>query len=246
VAGFLLALRQRDSRLRYLLWLCAGYAAVIIWEGGDWMPGLRFWVPILPFLYLILANGLVTLYHGIRKSSGQRRGLVASVSLGILVTLYVALSLGYTAATWWYTDQRAEGYERAHRSLATWLQETAPPDASVALMDIGIVGYYSQLRIIDLTGLTENTIARAPGAFQEKVYDPAYVLDQEPRYVILVSQDGDLVPDFPIDRRIYESPSFQDSYRYLFKLIHLGNGQGPGYYLLVFERMHSPTQRRIG
>jgi arabinofuranosyltransferase len=244
IAGYLLALRQRGRRLGYLLWLCSGYMAVIVWEGGDWMPGLRFWVPILPFLYLLLAEGLMDIHSQLRKIAGKRRQVIAWLGIAILGILYLILALGQTAAIWWYANERAQGYERAHRYLATWLRENSPPGASVALMDIGMVGYYSQLRIIDLTGLTEGWIAHAPGAFQEKVYDPAYVLDQEPAYIVLVSTDGDLVPDFAIDQRIYESPDFQAQYKYAFKLTHLGDGDGPGYYLLVFARKQAPPQVR--
>jgi arabinofuranosyltransferase len=244
IAGYLLALRQRDTRLAYLLWLCGGYTAMLVWEGGDWMPGLRFWVPILPFLYLILAEGLTNIYHQVRTWSGMHRKVLTWTGVGVLGALYVALSMGHAAATWWYASERAEGYKSAHRTLATWLRDNTSPDASVALMDIGIVGYYTQLRIIDLTGLTEGQIARAPGAFQEKDYDPAYVLNQEPAAVILVSTDGDLVPDFPIDLRIYSSPDFQANYEYAFRLTHLGDGVEPGYYLLVFTRKQAPPQGR--
>jgi arabinofuranosyltransferase len=240
VAAYLLALRQRNEQLGRLLWLCGGYTAVIIWEGGDWMPGLRFWVPILPLLYLILAETLVGGYHRLRGSGQTQRRSVDGVGLAILGGFYLALSVGYTGIIWWYTDSRARGYEQSHHALATWLRENAPADASAALMDIGIVGYYSQLRIIDLAGLTETHIAHSPGAFQEKIYDPAYILDQQPQYIVLVSTDGNQVPDFPIDLRIYQSPFFQASYDFVLRLAHLGDGQGPGYYLLVFERKRTP------
>ena len=200
-------------------------------------------MPILPFLYLLLAEGLVGIYHQLRKVAEKRHKAVAWLGIAILGILYFVLALGQTAAIGWYAHERAQGYEKAHRYLATWLRENTPPGASVALMDIGMVGYYSHLRIIDLTGLTEEHIAHAPGAFQEKVYDPTYVLDQEPAYVVLVSTDGDLVPDFPIDLQIYKSPLFQTNYEYAFKLAHLGDGDGPGYYLLVFERRQASAQR---
>jgi hypothetical protein len=235
-AGYLVALRRRPRRLGYLLWLCGGYAAIIVWEGGDWMPGLRFWTPILPLLYLILAESLANGYDHLRSLVGTRAGRLASAGLGVLAGLYLLLAGGYVLATWFYADMRASGYREAHHLLATWLSDNTSPDGKVALMDIGIVGYYTRLPIIDLAGLTDTHIAHAPGGFQEKVYDPAYVLDQEPEYVILVSLDGDSVPDFFIDQRIYNSPLFHDHYEYAFKLTHMGNGQGAGYYLLVFRR----------
>jgi arabinofuranosyltransferase len=247
VTAYLLALWQREKRMSYLLWLCGGYIALIVWEGGDWMPGLRFWAPILPFLYLILAKVLVNSYYRFRALATTHQKVLGGVGLGVLGGLYVLLLIGYTVITWLYSSMRVQGYEQAHRSLATWLHDNTSPDASVALMDIGIIGYYSQRRIIDLTGLTESHIAHTPGAFQDKIYDPAYVLDQAPEYVILVSTDGDLVPDFPIDRRIYQSPLFQAHYEYTFKLAHMGDGDGAGYYLLVFERKQTlpPSTRAL-
>jgi arabinofuranosyltransferase len=236
-AAYLLGLRQPDRRLRYLFWLCGGYILVIIWEGGDWMPGLRFWVAILPFLFLILAQAIITAYHRFRVHPGTK--LLKTITwggLGLLGAIYLALFVSQTLITYTYVRWRTAGYDGVHRPLATWLAEHTPPGDSVALMDIGIIGYYSHLRIIDLTGLTEAHIAHTPGAFQDKTYDPAYVLDQHPAYIVLVSTDADRVPDFPIDRGISESAAFRAGYDFLFSLKAYGTANGSGYYLLVFQR----------
>jgi hypothetical protein len=88
-------------------------------------------------------------------------------------------------------------------------------------MDIGQVGYFCPgLRILDITGLTDRHIAKAPGQFLRKVYDPRYVLDQKPAYIVLVMRDYRPPPDagieavafWPMDARIYEHPLFVQHY----------------------------------
>ena len=68
---------------------------------------------------------------------------------------------------------------------------------TVALMDIGIVGYLADgLRILDITGLTDRHIAKSPGAFLLKQYDPAYLFGKRPEIVVLTfAANGD--PDRP-------------------------------------------------
>jgi hypothetical protein len=93
-------------------------------------------------------------------------------------------------------------------------------------MDIGIVGYRNpQLRVLDITGLTDPTIAHSPGGFLDKQYDPAYVLDQEPEYIVLVffaegdpTADPDTTLDFdtwtPMERVLLDQSDFKHFYIY--------------------------------
>jgi hypothetical protein len=41
-------------------------------------------------------------------------------------------------------------------------------------------------RIPDITGLTDRHIATSPGRFLLKEYDPAYVLDRRPEWIVVV------------------------------------------------------------
>jgi hypothetical protein len=84
------------------------------------------------------------------------------------------------------TLARSNGYKTGHIPLAEWIAGKAEPGDWVALMDIGIVGYVCQeQRILDLTGLTDRYIAQSPGSFLSKTYDPAYVFDREPEFIVL-------------------------------------------------------------
>ena len=169
--------------------------------GSDWMPGWRFSVPYLPLLGATVAIGWTRLLQPL---------IVRSKILGPAVVL-----IGVTALAAWHhgerlelADQirlRADGYATGHLALAAWIRDDVGRTGdSVALMDIGIVGYYCpEQRILDITGLTDRYIAKRPGPLLAKQYDPAYVLDQRPEMVVLVfTALGDPSEPLPEDAKI--------------------------------------------
>ncbi len=230
--AWLFALVQRNRRLRLPLLVTAVGAAAVVWEGGDWMERNRFLVPILPLLCLITADVLSRMYD----QMAQRWRRVAQGVVTAVLVLYVTANARALVPLQHYTSVRAEGYEKAHRPLARWLDETLPPSASVALMDIGTIGYYTDLYILDITGLTDSTIGHSPGVFLQKSYDVGYVLDQAPEVIVLVSWDQDEEPDFFVDKAIYRDPDFTSSYDYDHKLEHHHDPELGDYYLLVYRR----------
>jgi arabinofuranosyltransferase len=248
LAGVPIALRQGNPRLRYPLWIASGGLAIALWEGGDWMVGYRFLVPVIPIWCLITAELLSTAYTQTAASVvGPRWQRLRKVLVVLLLSgAYLAVNAAKLAALRHYTTIRAMGYRTAHLRLAEWLSANYPSGTPVALMDIGIVGYYTDLRLIDITGLTDTTIAHAPGFHVNKVYDPAYVLDQEPEVIVLVSLDSDLEPDFPVDRRIYANERFQSEYVLHHTLDHYHDTRLGDYSLLVFRKIGLTLGRSFG
>ncbi|HMQ16642.1 MAG TPA: hypothetical protein PKC49_11775, partial [Phycisphaerae bacterium] len=48
-------------------------------------------------------------------------------------------------------------------------------------------GYHCHdLHVLDITGLTDRFIAKSPGGFLDKQFEPSYVLDRRPEYVVIV------------------------------------------------------------
>jgi hypothetical protein len=191
-----------------------------LWAATDWMPGWRLVVPSLPLMAAWVAPGWSLL---LERVSPFRR----AAPLLILSTLPVAwvLSGPEREELRHRTLLRAQGYQTGHRALARWLASgAARPGDTVALMDIGIVGYLNpHLRILDLTGLTDRHIARSPGRFLEKAYDPGYVVDQSPGFIVIVfAADGTpyrtpegpvrFAPFTPIEKALYASDSFRRKY----------------------------------
>ncbi len=48
-------------------------------------------------------------------------------------------------------DQRLGIY----RVVGVWLRADAPPDASIGTLEVGIIGYYAERRMIDFAGLLQ-------------------------------------------------------------------------------------------
>lgn len=160
-----------------------GYGLLSVFATGpDWMPGFRLLVAYLPLGAALAGVGAALL----AARSGLRAGPTA---LAVAALLPVGLAVWESPARAGYRVHavtRSRGYREGHLALARWLNERATAGETVALMDIGIVGYECpQLRILDVTGLTDRFIAKSPGPFLDKRFDLAYVFDQRPRLLVL-------------------------------------------------------------
>jgi len=189
--------------------------------GADWMPGWRFSAPYLPMLASGVALGWILLMTPLTARDRALAPIAVVVAVGLAAVLHHPERVELAEMV----VLRADGYATGHRALAEWIAETTGPDATVALMDIGIVGYYcDEARILDISGLTDRHIAKSPGPLLAKQYDPAYILDREPEIIVLViSAWGDSrepLPEgreigtwIPIEGSIFAHPQFQAHYR---------------------------------
>lgn len=189
--------------------------------GKDWMPGFRLLMPYLPLVACLVAVGWGSLFERLGQT-GLR--FQPAVVLCVVITIW-AWHSHLREKHHEYVDIRSNGYQTGHIALAKWLNnDTHDPARPIALMDIGLIGYHCPERdIIDITGLTNRFIAKSEGGFLDKKYDPNYILNQQPEYIILTLTapgDSNRPPSpqaplsfwTPIERRIFSSPIFQRSY----------------------------------
>jgi hypothetical protein len=188
--------------------------------GTDWMPGQRLLMPYLPLAAALIAIG----WSRVAVALVARPAWLAPSAAFLLVPwLWVSQTPSRTEL-FDESSMRARGYQAGHAALAEWFRSVARPGDTIALMDTGIIGYRCiDQQILDITGLTNRFIARSPGAFLDKQYDPAYVFDQKPRFIVLViKQAGN--PDEPptgagfstwtnIERDLLHHPDFNRWYR---------------------------------
>jgi arabinofuranosyltransferase len=230
--GLLVALAAvgflRRAVPRFHLALVGVNIASVLSVGGDWMPSFRLLLPTTGLILLAACGGIAAL-------NGRSRSL-AIAALGALGVWYLAYA-GLTASR---VRESARGYARAHVPLATRLRANAPAGSWVALMDIGMIGYYSGLKVLDITGLTDPVIARAGGGMLAKRVDVGYILDRKPLHVVLVSsidpRAGALRMPHPMDKRLFRNPRFSAAYGLIATYDYYGDGREPGYYLCLFQR----------
>ncbi len=149
--------------------------------GTDWMLGERFVVPYLPLLAAVLAVGWWRAIGAVAMPQFMRATILAAV----VAAVWFAQG-AERAGMLRHIVPDAYGFQTGHMALAQWLDKQCSPGDTIALMDVGIVGYkLPQLRILDISGLTDRHIGKSPGGFLEKRYDSAYIFDQAPRFIVL-------------------------------------------------------------
>lgn len=223
--GALLVFAWRRPALRTEAMVVLAVAIATILEGGDWMVLSRFWVPALPCLAVIAGAALHRVSRWPRAGTAVATVLIAAIIGNGLFTAAHERNGGQGLLV------NAIGYRHAHREVARFLNEHAASGDTVALMDVGMIGWDAdRLRVIDITGLTDRDIAHAPGGFLDKRFPVADLLARKPRFIVLV-------PGFPADGRIYDDPEFRSRYTVLFNVDHRFNWTPPSSYkLYVFER----------
>jgi arylsulfatase A-like enzyme len=171
-----LALVPALARRRFddVLWLAtlAAYAGYVVTIGGDRFE-FRFLVPVLPLVYVLVADGLYALWCLLPRATGFQRAAAAAVAAGVALGLVLATHLGSIRPEALrtrdaiaslgtiknYAGQRAaEG--RYLRDLVA--EGVLPADLRVAVTGAGALPYYTMWPALDVYGLSDATIAHQP------------------------------------------------------------------------------------
>lgn len=199
----------------FLVWLLvysAGYTLVGV--SAAWW----YQYPALFVLQLFFALGVTTsAWFLARRLRPRALGVGIAAALLLCVSVPIARqSLQIVASD--PGDPRAPGY----LALAQWLRENTDPGESVAYMEIGYLGYYTQNRIVDLAGLVLPDIAPhvAMGDFAWGFwrYAPDYYVDIETAAWALASGKAD--PRFAARYRpVAELPALDGLHLTIYKAI---------------------------
>ena len=211
--------------------------AALLLLGGDWMPHFRLLLPTLPLVLLILNEGLVLsiLQGQIERTETERGGTLPIVAMVLVLFVMFPGGLRYER----FENERfaVHLFSRLGKSLGMML----PPETSLGLGSTGAIGYYTDMEIVDILGLTEREIAREgrivttqPGHMKT---DGARVLDREPDLLLLgniqVHRGRRGVDEMPLkvqEQDIARRPRFTREYEFV--NIPLGGH----FYLSCFKR----------
>lgn len=203
--------RKWSSPLVYLAFLTVTYTAYIITVGGDVLPAHRFFIPILPLIYLLVQEGFYELYKVLRD-----RGLVGRLAplAAALIVSYYTYSLAYDyVRQYWSLEQGLVG---GMTGVGEWLKKNSTPETVIAASTIGAVGYYSEVTLIDMLGLTDETIAHHPetilgvrSGWRERNYNVTYVLSRKPDYILFSTG---IKPSAFAERALFTKDEFRQWY----------------------------------
>ncbi|MEE9385171.1 MAG: hypothetical protein V3V08_17340 [Nannocystaceae bacterium] len=169
---------------------CVTHLAVVLCTGGDWLPQDRFIQPVLPLLYLVPILGLAAL----PPTSVTPVGLILFVSVAIRAPVCVRFfdDLDGNSAY----DQ-ALTCER-NVEMARWMAANLEPGSSLLTDEIGAIGLYSGLEILDQWGLVDREVAqilhqRRFNPYTRRPDDPERRDVQDAIAVELLSREPDYV-----------------------------------------------------
>jgi arabinofuranosyltransferase len=182
----------------FIAFMALSSCLLVVLEGGDHFPHARFLVPVLPLLFVLAGLGLSDLTA---KLAPVNRTLFLVVLIGVAVLVFhPAGTLAITPAGTRLTsaDPAAFQYntdpDAGFVVMGKALRRLAAPGQSIAVVPIGAIGYFSDLRVFDMVGLVDPHIAHEPFDPQYTATwrpghdkgDGLYVLGRRPDYIQLV------------------------------------------------------------
>lgn len=195
------------------------YALYVIWTGGDFFSWLRFYMPVLPGVAVICGFAVTKLLTRRAWSPGIR---VATLAAMVALMLTASYRLDF---------RMAQGHaELVHdwTRVGQWARQTFDRSTVLASAPIGAVGYYSDMKILDLLGLTDREIARhgvvdLTEPVGHRRYHVEAVLRRRPAVVL----GNSLYTAMPVDEaeairrsrraaviKLVQHPDFDSLYRY--------------------------------
>lgn len=146
LVGLLIGVTRFRRVFVFLLW-------APLYFGGYAILGVTryFWyyAPLVPAFVASVGLGLMAL---------GSKFFNARISLGIAMSLLLLLSV-FQVDSLLSLSQNLDARLSIYRDIGEWLRSNTSPDADVGTLEVGIIGYYSQRRVIDFAGLIQPDIA---------------------------------------------------------------------------------------
>jgi hypothetical protein len=178
------------------------YCAYITAVGGDYMAMYRFFVPLLPVIYLLLAASISPIFgHEAAWNRKTAWGLLGFAALGTIVHSTPLEMRLFEDPALMHGTYRGVLHERWHvsrnRLIGEYFRTQQDEERdSIGLLGIGVMGYYlKEMKVRSLAGIVDPVIAHQPPtelpttsmAGHEK-QDLRRVLLAEPSFLVVDSE----------------------------------------------------------
>jgi hypothetical protein len=184
-----------------------GYGWLLLWSLVYLAVAVRFagsfpwyYAPLVPAMAVLMITGvefitrLVTAL-AIRSPDGVtvERPRLGTATLGFIAIALLALQLvPWAQVAGSQRGELADNRYAAYRQAADWLARNASAGETISCFEIGYIGYFTQMPILDMSGLV--TPALLPYAAAGNLEMLRQVLRQHaPTYVIIIRADKDML-----------------------------------------------------
>ena len=207
IFGIYTIVRSKRSEQAYIL--------TLIWSGvyfvgASLVAGSFPWYygPLIPGLSILLACGiefLASFSSALLARFHATEQAAAVVRAGVLIALTLVL-VGLQVSSWTrggvvYQGRVVDARYVSYREAANWLNRYAGIDKTLATPEIGVLGYYTDMEIIDLYGLVTPSLTpwTAQGIQKTlreaiKQYAPDYILTDKKILIELLRQYPEYEP----------------------------------------------------
>lgn len=153
-ALLLFAIYLIARRLKRFWWLLAWPALYSIFYSAINVANFPwYFLPLITVIYLALALTIGSLLGDDSWTILPSTSILQSSKIRIVLLLLSLLVILFTLASITLNRQDNIGYRPSYLSAAHWLRQNTPPDATIATIEIGVIGYHSRRPILDTQGL---------------------------------------------------------------------------------------------
>jgi len=214
LVGIVALLLRRDIDRAYgrlLVWSVAYFLLAAIFAGSfPW-----YYSPLLPGIAIATAWGTRYLASYLPPPGAMRlRGRVDTVRRVTFLLLSGVLLM--TNFAFWIKDWRAYAGEpfdhrfEAYREVSAWLRERMVEGETLAAGEIGYIGYFTNIEIVDLHGLV--TPGVRPWLAKGLEFTTSQVIEHySPTYLLLETGEAS-IDAYGLDSRYSFAASFDDAY----------------------------------
>ena len=224
--AWLVGRARRASTLteRRILWAAGGFLLAALNVASPAGQFHRFFLPVLAPLLALPALAS----EALAGEPGRERRRIPWGAIALGLTLVYCLLPALAMKT--DAEREVDGYRGAHQRVAALLERRYPPSAVLAASDCGIIPYLSEMKTIDILGLTDR---RKP----TRGSSAAYVIERHPEALTLHSLHPDRFAGLePQAGELYDALADDPAY------VTAGQWEFPGYWLWLLVRVE-PTRR---
>jgi hypothetical protein len=229
------------QRFKFLVLFTYVYTLYIILVGGDGLKVHRFFLPVIPWLYLFLLMGVEKLTHRLEKQ--KTKLTVSGLCIAFIAVLFFFFPRNYI----WEEKTAGNGLVMKMRFWGETLSQRYGSNFTIAASTIGALSYYTDARVIDMIGLTDSYIPRHPedipgiiSSWRERKFNTQYLLSQYPDFILFSTERK---PTAPVEKALFLNSQFRRNYFMAYftqKGVHFGIFKRKGIYDQKNEVLKNP------